>query len=72
MQPKVAKAIKDALEANSDQIADANAEAVARASIVAEEVRQGSTFQAGRFVIALAIFLVIVGAAIVTDGLELG
>jgi hypothetical protein len=46
-------------------------EAAARASVVAEEVRQGATFQPQRFLIALGVFLAIVLAAIVTEGFGL-
>jgi hypothetical protein len=71
VQSKVRESIRDALEEDPRQVPNLEAEAAARASAVAEKVRQGVTFQPQRFLIALAVFLTIVVAAIVTESFGL-
>jgi hypothetical protein len=71
VQSKVRDAIRDALREDPQRVPNLEAEAAARASVVAENVRQGATFQSQRFLIALGVFLVIVLAAIATEGFGL-
>src|SRR5688500_7235402 len=64
VEPKVREAIRDALATDPEQV-DTAREAAERARTVAEDIRRGSRFQTGRFLIALAIFASVVLAAII-------
>jgi hypothetical protein len=70
-QPKVREAIRDALETDPRQVQDTAGEVAKRANAVADDIRQGTKFQSGRFLLALAVFVAIVLAAVVTDALKL-
>lgn len=70
-QPKVREAIRDALETDPGEVPDKAGEAAKRANAVTDDIRQGTKFQSGRFLLALAVFVAIVLAAVITDALKL-
>jgi hypothetical protein len=67
LRPAMQRAIKDAYSADPDAIGDVNAMAQDKAREVTEQVRESSTFQTGRFLVALAIFALIAAGGLIAD-----
>lgn len=67
LRPAMQQAIKEAYSADPDAIEDVDGAAESKARDVTEQVRESSTFQAGRFLIALAIFALIAAGGLIAD-----